>query len=81
MQYLVTFYTHFDAIEYKRFLKKQKGIEARLQPVPRKISSSCGTCVVFSLDSGMDDFNAFVNEDCAEIFLLSDTISKIYPTN
>lgn len=77
MEYLVTFHTHFDAIQYIKFLK-EKGINAKLRPVPRKISSSCGTCVVFSLEKAMTDVNAFIFEGFSEIFLLTDKINIIY---
>lgn len=48
MKYLATFHTHFDAVKY---LKNIKGLarEAVMKPVPRKLSSSCGSCVVFEL--------------------------------
>jgi len=49
MEYLATFHTHFDALQYGKFLKKRKE-EGRLQPVPRSVSSSCGTCVKFRTD-------------------------------
>lgn len=50
MKYLATFHTHFDAVKY---LKSIKGIarEAVMKPVPRKLSSSCGSCVVFETQS------------------------------
>lgn len=28
----------------------ERGIEARMMPVPRSLSSSCGTCVQFTCD-------------------------------
>ena len=45
-QYIATFFSHFGAI---RFQKKctQLHLRARLAPVPRSLSSSCGTCVLF----------------------------------
>lgn len=46
MYYIATFYSHFGAV---RFKKESKGIiqKARMMPVPRTLSSSCGTCVRF----------------------------------
>lgn len=44
MIYLATVYSHFGAIRYKRACE-QNGIRATLMPVPRSLSSSCGTCV------------------------------------
>jgi len=42
--YIATFSSHFGAMMYFKALKKQ-GLPAKLMPVPRKVSSSCGTCV------------------------------------
>ena len=44
MRYIATFYNHFGAIRYKKMCEK-RGWEAQLSPVPRSLSSSCGTCV------------------------------------
>ena len=44
--YIATFYSHFGAMSYFKALKKQ-GVKAKPMPVPRKISSSCGTCIQY----------------------------------
>ncbi len=44
MIYLATVYSHFGAIRYKHSCEAA-GIPATLMPVPRSLSSSCGTCV------------------------------------
>lgn len=44
MKYIATFYSHFGAIRFKK-LCDTKGFHARIMPVPRDLSSSCGTCV------------------------------------
>ena len=41
---IATFYSHFGAMRCKK-LCDEAGIPARLMPVPRMLSSSCGTCV------------------------------------
>jgi len=46
MKYIATFYAHIGAIRFKKECDSRK-IEARLMPVPRDLSSSCGTCVSF----------------------------------
>ena len=46
MYYIATFYSHFGAIRFKRECR-QEGWGAQLMPVPRSLSSSCGTCVRF----------------------------------
>jgi len=49
-KYIATFFSHFDALTFFN-LMKEKGIAAKLSPVPRKVSASCGTCVSFTTDS------------------------------
>ena len=44
MTYIVTFYSHFGAIRFKKYCEG-KGYKAQIMPVPRDLSSSCGTCV------------------------------------
>ena len=44
MTYIATFYSHFGAIRFKK-LCTATGWNARVMPVPRDLSSSCGTCV------------------------------------
>lgn len=41
---IATFYSHFGAIRFKKQCEKN-GSKATLMPVPRYLSSSCGTCV------------------------------------
>lgn len=48
--YIITFFTHFDAVSCARLLKKN-GIDAVMAPIPRALSSSCGTCVQFQAAS------------------------------
>lgn len=47
--FYATFYSHFGAIRFKR-LCDGFGIPASLMPVPRSLSSSCGTCVRFEAE-------------------------------
>ncbi len=47
--YISTFFSHFGAVRFKK-LCDRKHIEARMMPVPRNLSSSCGTCVRFGGD-------------------------------
>ena len=44
MTYIATFFSHFGAVRYKKLCDAQ-GFAARTMPVPRSLSSSCGTCV------------------------------------
>ena len=55
MIYIATFYSHFGAIRFKKECKK--GIlTAEAMPVPRDLSSSCGTCVRFETDRDISTF-------------------------
>ena len=40
--YIATFFTHYDSLMFFGQLK-EKGVTAKLMPVPRKVSASCGT--------------------------------------
>ena len=44
--YVATSHTHLSALMTDRNLKGA-GVQARMMPVFRKLSSSCGTCVVY----------------------------------
>ena len=46
MIYIATFYSHFGAIRFKKICT-ENGYTAKVMPVPRTLSSSCGTCVRF----------------------------------
>lgn len=41
---IATFFSHFGAIRFKK-LCDGAGYGAKIMPVPRTLSSSCGTCV------------------------------------
>ena len=44
MIWIETFFSHFGAMRCKKMCDKT-GITAKMMPVPRMLSSSCGTCV------------------------------------
>ena len=49
MKYIATFYSHFGAIRFKR--EAPEGVtNVELRPVPRNLSSSCGTSASFEAD-------------------------------
>lgn len=52
MTCIATFYSHFGAVRFKKDCDR-RGWDARLMPVPRDLSSSCGTCVYY--DGGLPD--------------------------
>ncbi|MBO4331052.1 MAG: DUF3343 domain-containing protein [Oscillospiraceae bacterium] len=47
--YVATFHTHLGALLSNRSLGTA-GLSPRMTPVPRKLSSSCGTCVRYEAD-------------------------------
>ena len=49
MTYIATFFSHFGTIKFKKICD-EKGLEAKAMPVPRSLSSSCGTCVRFECE-------------------------------
>ena len=55
---IATFYSHFGAMRFKKECdrrgilgKLMPGLFARAMPVPRNLSSSCGTCVRYEGDT------------------------------
>ena len=61
--YIATFFSHFGAIRFSKELKAA-GITGTLMPVPRKVSSSCGTCVRFAAES----LPALPDDDVEQLF-------------
>ena len=49
-EYVATFHTHLSAMRTQKTLAA-RGISARLTPVPRALSASCGTCVRYEADN------------------------------
>ena len=50
---VATFFSHFGAMRCKKACDKA-GISARMMPVPRMLSSSCGTCVRMEVENTED---------------------------
>lgn len=63
MKYVATFYTHVAAMMTHRTLK-QNGIPSRMGPVPRALSSSCGTCVMYDAE---DPCLSYLDRDAEQI--------------
>jgi hypothetical protein len=65
MDYLLTFHTQLDAVIARKSLT-DKNVEVKLSPVPRSLSSSCGTCAkVFNITK--DDLSGIEME---KLFLI-----------
>lgn len=76
MDCLATFHTHFDAVKYQKFIKTI-AVKAVMKPVPRKLSSSCGSCVLFTIEDELplsslhsEDFEALYRVKGEEYELL-----------
>ena len=54
MTYIATFFMHFGAIRYHKMCKSM-GYNAITMPVPRNLSSSCGTCVKYDAPEPLYD--------------------------
>lgn len=63
-RYIATFHTHLSALLSARALQAQ-GVEAKLAPVPRQLSSSCGTCVIYEADGPLSQL---LNHDVEGIY-------------
>ena len=64
-RYVATFHTHFAALVTHRALTGA-GVTSTLAPVPRALSSSCGTCVKYSAD---DPRLTLLHRDCEQVVL------------
>ena len=64
---IATFYSHFGAIRFKKYCEN-KSWPARIMPVPRDLSSSCGTCVRYD-----GDCPATPPEEVEQIVSVTDT--------
>lgn len=57
MTYIATFHSHFAAVSFARQLKGTN-MKPMFMPVPRKLSSSCGTCVRFEYEGDVAAYAA-----------------------
>lgn len=62
-EYIATFYSHYGAVCFRKNCQKL-GLEAAVMPVPRNLSSSCGTCVKFKT---MEQHFPELNEELEQI--------------
>ena len=53
-EFIATFHTHLSALMTSRNLNA-RGAKASMMPVPRKLSSSCGTCVRYLAEEELLD--------------------------
>ncbi|MDD3334235.1 MAG: DUF3343 domain-containing protein [Eubacteriales bacterium] len=73
-EYIATFWTHLAALQTLNRLHSA-GIEASARPVPRALSSSCGTCVRFF---ALEPCTAFMHRDFEQIVaVVNGTYEKV----
>lgn len=73
-EFIATFHTHLSALMTSRSLTAL-GVRAQMMPVPRKLSSSCGTCVRYlaenpNLASMDEDVEAVYEKNSSEEYTL-----------
>ena len=71
-EYIATFHTHLSAMLTFQALQSA-GCRAKMQPVPRTLSSSCGTCVRFWAES---DCRALLDRDTEALYAVLDTVYR-----
>ena len=77
-QYIATFFSHFGAIRFQR-LCTQLGWPAQLAPVPRSLSSSCGTCVLFqTAELAKNDLGQLITPELEQLVLDDNGYTFIY---
>ena len=69
MEFVATFHTHLSALMTSRALQKA-GHTARMAPVPRQLSSSCGTCVFYTAD---DLCREALDEDTERVYEIQES--------
>ncbi len=72
-EYVITFHTHYEAILCKRSLEgvAKEGVKLiKMIPVPRELSSSCGTAIRLETESSFDA-SVFSSIEHDEVFMLS----------
>ena len=65
-EYIATFHTHLSAMLTQRTLT-ENNITAVMEPVPRALSSSCGSCVRFWAEI---DFQNIIDGDCQAVYMV-----------
>jgi|LSQX01.3.fsa_nt_gb hypothetical protein len=74
-QFIATFHSQYGAVQFLKNARKNH-IECRLAPVPRVLSSSCGTCAHYK----NNDWNTgFVMKDLDTIYkTLPDKYERVF---
>ena len=78
MIYIATCYSHFGAVKFKK-LCEGAGMKARMMPVPRDLSSSCGTCVLFqTAELAENDLSQLITPELEQLVLDDNGYTFLY---
>ena len=69
MNYIATFYSHFGALHFRKICQ-EAGIPAEMMPVPRTLSSSCGTCIRYENDSPYPGESQLFPEETEQVVIV-----------
>lgn len=72
-EFVATFHTHLSAMLTLQALQNA-GCKAKMQPVPRVLSSSCGTCVRFSAETDCRDL---LDADAEALYAVKDSSYRL----
>ena len=77
-EYIATFYSHYGAVCFKKNCEKL-GIGTKIMPVPRNLSSSCGTCVRFWMEQEFSEAALELNEELEQrVQVAGDSYRALY---
>ena len=77
-QYIATFFSHFGALRFQK-LCSQLDWPTRLAPVPRSLSSSCGTCVLFqTAELAKNDLSQLITPELEQLVLDDNGYTFLY---
>jgi hypothetical protein len=78
--YIVLFYNQTGAVKFFRSIRA-KGLDGRLQAVPRKLSSSCGTAVRLFSDESLEVIIPDIPDEVESVFMIDDDEYKLVYRN
>ena len=76
-EYIATFHSHFGAARFHKE-KVKEGKKAYLQPVPRDLSSSCGTAVHFYVEDNGKSEPLSIKDPHGELEQLVEIVGHSY---
>ena len=76
-EYIATFHSHFGAARFHKE-KVKEGKKAYLQPVPRDLSSSCGTAVHFYVEDNGKSEPLSIKDPHGEIEQIVEIVGHSY---